>query len=454
MKRITFFILSILCFTACNNEIIDNPGEKPEAKPQFELHIPNAEKVSVYSTAAPSECLIDSVWVLVFNSGTKELKAAEHIGGDKIVNNGAATQLMPQLSIDVALGDTVVCIANTDPNPDTSKVNLKLNTINNCFPLKKHMYYSGGEYLPMYGAMEWGPSNGYTCEMIRAVAKVQVRMGTTSGDPDVTGNFTEKNVSYKVYAYGFAGYIQPTLGTVSGIPQTTPTPGTDEYFLIQKDNATEKEMNLYLYEYPSSNRTGYNINTPIGNKDFNSTRQYIILTKDNTPNPNTYYRLDFYNAKDSTFLDTKRNHHYTFTINKVRSEGYRSISEAQNNPGSNIEYTVYIEDGSSFITSNGQYAIVTSVDTAYIESGIQTGLTIATARYQLPAKMSSISGVTTNTIAATGSLALNGGSITSLSNLNGSVIINTTTAMASGSIQGTVVFTLGNITHNLVVKVK
>lgn len=452
MKRIAFFILSILCFTACDNEVIEyRPNKEPEAKPQIELRIPDAEKVSVYSSATVNECMIDSVWVLVFDSGTKELKAAEHIGGDKIVRNGQATQLMPQLSIDVVIGDSVVCIANTDPNPDTTKVNLKLNTINSCFALKANNYYFGGEYLPMYGAMSWGSSNdGYTCQMIRAVAKIQIQMGT--GVSDITGNFSAESVSYEIHAAGDAGYIQPTPGVITGIPHTNPAYISKESFFIQKNNATEKDTHLYLYEYPSSNRTGYNISTPISNKSFHKDRQHIILTKNNTPNPNTYYRLDFYDAKDSTYLDTKRNYFYLFTINKVRSEGYQSMTEAQANPGSNIEYTVYVEDGSSFITSNGQYAIVTSVDTAYIESGTHTGLTIATARYQLPGNMSSLT-ATTNTITATGSLTLAAG-ITSLSNLNKDIIINTTTALPSGSIQGTIVFQLGNITHKLIVKVK
>jgi hypothetical protein len=432
--------------------MVDLSEKKPEPKPQIELRISDAEQVKLYSVAEGNECLIDSIWVLVFDSSTGNLKAAEHIGGDKIVKNGQATQLMPQLTIDVETGDRVVCIANTDPNPDTATV--KLNTINSCFALKKNTYYNGIECLPMYGAMEWTASTGYACEMIRAVAKIQVQMG--AGVSDVTGHFTAENVYSRIYRCNFeGGFIQPIPGVVSGI--TDPRPNdyrrTRDFFLVQKDNEPKQNTHVYLYEFPSSNRTVLDITIPIDNKTFNANRQHIMLINKFAPTDSTFYRLDFYDAMDSVYLDTKRNHFYLFTINKVRSEGYKTIDEARVNPGSNIEYTVYINDGSSSVTSNGQYAIVTSVDTAYIASGA-TGVTIATARYQLPAKMPSLT-ATTNTIVATGALALAAGSITSLTNVNGNVIVNATGAgLTSGSIQGRVVFTLGNITHTLVVKVR
>ncbi|MDR0394620.1 MAG: hypothetical protein LBH77_05630, partial [Tannerella sp.] len=68
MKRITLFIFGILCFTACNNEIdlgIDPERENPQDQQKLELFIPDAERVNLYSTATASECMIDTVWVIV-----------------------------------------------------------------------------------------------------------------------------------------------------------------------------------------------------------------------------------------------------------------------------------------------------------------------------------------------------------------------------------------------------
>ncbi|MDR1098308.1 MAG: hypothetical protein LBL57_09270, partial [Tannerella sp.] len=337
MKRITLFLFGILCFTACNNEIGPEPRiDTPETQ-QLELRIPDAEQVSLYSTATPSECMIDTIWVLVFNGATK--RWVEKIAGKDIVNNGQATQLLPQLSDKLENGNTIICIANVAPNPDTTSVTPA--NINTCFKTRSNTHYSGGDFLPMYGKIDsWAPSGSYTCLMTRSVAKVQVQMGTAPSD--VTGNFNAENVTCQIYNFAQSGYVQRPGSTPAGISGTSGLP-TSTFNILQKGGATETNTNAFIYEYQSSI---YSVtNTNIGIKNFNINRQHIILTKGTTPN-DRYYRLDFYNREDSTFLDTERNHHYIFTINKIRSEGYTTLAQAQNNPGSNIEYTVRIEDGS------------------------------------------------------------------------------------------------------------
>jgi hypothetical protein len=76
----------------------------------------------------------------------------------------------------------------------------------------------------------------------------------------------------------------------------------------------------------------------------------------------------------------------------VRSEGYNSQFEAEHHPGSNLEYTITINDNSQSITSNGQMAVVTSVDTVRI-SGDVTNQAVTKFRYIDP------SGVTINDVA-------------------------------------------------------
>ena len=411
MKRIAFFIVGLYCLTACDNMVIDGPDrpEVPDETPRIQLVFPEEERVNVYSTATTYENTIESLWVLSFDAVSGILDTLEYIDVAKIVKNGYATQLLPQLSFTPQDGRKIVCIANSrrpasrlsfDPTNPAQIATVDTTQINNEFLLDQDNWYQGDDVgLPMYGSFIWGVPGGYTCEMIRAVAKVQVRMGTSVSD--VTGNFSADNVSYAIYNYGFFGYIkQDPAGVVNGIPRTGTTWGgypfyfttLQPYFLIQNDNTPYSyngDTHVYLFEYPSSNRTGIDINTDIGNKTFHPQRQHIILTKNNSPNPNTYYRLDFYNPKDSTYFDTKRNHHYMFTINKVRSEGYTSIEEAQSNPGSNIEYEVRVNDVSRYeidVTSNGQYAIVACLDSNILFSPGSPRY-IGTARYQLPNEM-------------------------------------------------------------------
>jgi hypothetical protein len=285
--------------------------------------------------------------------------------------------------------------------------------------------------------------------MTRSVAKVQVQMGTAPSD--VTGNFNAENVTYQIYNFARSGYVQPGP-TPAGIPTSSPVNDPKSFNILQKEGATEAKTNAFIYEYPSSNHTIASNTNDIGKKNFNISRQHIVLTKDDGANPKRYYRLDFYNPVDSTFLDTERNHHYIFTINKVRSEGYTTLGEAQGNPGSNMEYTVRIEDGSQSITSNGQYAIVTSVDTVRLTKGTVTDETV-TFYYINPAGVQKIS---VNSISVESSQPGNAltiepagqGSITksypSYQNLK---------ITATNLQEGVILFEFGNITHRLHVKV-
>ena len=455
MKRITFFIISILCFTACNNEIvIEQPI--PEQSGQIELIMPDAEKVSVYSTAKVSECTIDTLWVIAFRGAGKIW--AEKIDVSKIVKNGQAIQLLPQLvhHKQIEDGDSLYIIANVSPItnaslPDTASITK--DNINEKFLLNK-AFYLVGDYLPMFGKMAWS-SYDFTCTMTRAVAKVQIRMGETVSD--VTGNFSANNVSFRIYNFGNVGHVKPGAGgAIFGAiasPGTIRDTGNPQFSLIQKAGATDSETTVYLHEYPTATRTG--IGSPLGsgvsNKTFNADRQYIILDKVDGSSNHTYYRLDFYNRLDSTFYDTKRNNHYIFTINKVRSEGYSGstgLAQAQSNAGSNIEYTVQILDDSKHITSNGQYAIVSNVDTAFVSTtGPQP---IAIARYVLPAGVALSAGIV-NTATATGT-GITPATLSPLTATNQTYTIDVTSA--STGTKGYLTFKLGNITHTVVIAVK
>ncbi|MDR1524225.1 MAG: hypothetical protein LBS79_03070 [Tannerella sp.] len=440
MKRITIFIVIVLCITTCNNEVINNYTDNQV----IELRMPDATKVTVYSEAANSENMIDEIWVLEFNT-SGGLKHSELIEGSRIINKDNATQLLPQLTFKAENGNRIVCIANsgvTTPLPS----DITYTTINTVF-LLNDAYYSGGDYLPMYGEMEWSSSSSHICKMTRAVAKIQVQMGTSN--PDVSGGFTAENVSYKIYDAGAGGYIQPSA-SVQGISQSTAGQATQTYYLSQKEGTAETEA--YIHEYPTSTKTS--TNGTVGDGTFNKDRQHIILTK-TVGGINTYYRLDFYDAITKKYMDTERNHHYIFTIHKVRSEGYTRLEDAHHYPGSNIEYDFEIVDDSKSVASNGQYAIITSVDTAYITSaGAVTDSIIATARYKLPAGIS-LNPSTTNSIEVTsaapspsGIMTSTGISVLSATNENIKVTVN------AAFTEGVITLKLGNITHRLHVKRK
>lgn len=458
MKRTAFFTVIILCIAACNNEVlVPDLKREPEKKNQcIELRMSEATRVSVYSAATENECTIDSIWALEFNGNTDELAVDsltgnyhyELIDGSRIINNGHVAQLLPQLSFNPAYGNLIVCIANCDSI--ASFAGLKKSNINAHFSSAHvHEHHLSGEPFPMYGEITW-PS--YMCMMTRAVAKIQVQMGTTEPDVNVTGNFTAENVTYKIFDGSKGGFVQPAT-PLRGLPQTAAGTSSGSFCLLQKNHAAEAERSVYLYEYPTSitDATG----NLIPDDTFRIARQHIILEKDNGNGNRTYYRLDFYNPATGKFIDTKRNHHYLFTIKKIRSEGYATLEQARRNPGSNMEYTLIIDGGSESVISNGQYAIVTSVDTAYVPAGTAVSdYTVAMARYQTPQGMS-LDVSTVNTIAVTGvtspgSMTLGATGITALSTADGKIKVTTNSSFT----EGIITLRLGNITHRLPVKAK
>jgi hypothetical protein len=463
MKKVILFLACIHCYTACNNETVIPADPQETPRQPLELFMPGAETVSVYSTATVSECMIDTLWVLVFQGNTK--RWVEKIEGSRVMNNGQATQLLPQLKHKIDNGNTVICIANVAPNPDTTSVTP--DRINACFKPKQG-FYCGGDFLPMYGEIKsWSPAGAYTCRMIRAVAKIQVQLGPSFAYTPVRlyfSDFSPNDVKYKIYHFPDSGFVQPK-STLAGIPGKSSSI-TPIFNFLQKDDATEAQTNAYIYEFQSSIHTIGDTVTLIDKKKWHVSRPFILLTRDiplqMLPQ---YYRLDFYNSADSEFLDIKRNHHYLFTINKVRSEGYISEYTAITNTGSNIEYTIRVDDG-QYITSNGQYAVVTSVDTVRI-SGDVTNQTVATFRFINPSGQM-INYIDSDTGGTQGlneisvevtTVKPNGAtlSITSPEELVNAFVITGTKrelkiTTTGGLTEGVIRFKLGNITHRLPVK--
>jgi len=444
MKRITILLLSFLSLTACTNDVLNVvPDDEPQKEvQQLKLFMPDADEVNVYSTATVSECYIDKLWVLVFNGTT--LRYDTLFNGSSLINNGQATQLVPQLKDTIRMNERVVCIANSGIT--TLPTGLLYSNVNEKFPLTKS-YYKGGDPLPMYGEAIWGSS--YTVTLTRAVAKIQVRMGPNVSD--ITGNFTDSTVTWKPYNFGKEGRVKPISGTFQGVAQSTAPIGTAEYFnLMQKPGATEQQTNAYIHEYPSQTREVTSLTNPVDKKTWKPNRVAILLKKTPaaTPGDSSFYRLDFFN--DTIYLDTYRNNHYIFTITKIRSEGYKGTNgstQAISLPGSNIEYTVNVDDNMNFVTSNGQYAIASSVDTAYItaEPGSKD---IGTIRYINQTGTTLPSGIT-NTIAFTGITGVNLSSSTTLTPSNQPITLGKT-GPATGT--GYITCTLGNVKHVIVVK--
>ena len=428
----------------CYDEIIPEPPTPTPNAQQIQLLIPDAEKVTVYSEATVRENYIDNCYVITFNSSSA-LKEWEKIDVSRIVRNGQATSLLPSLNIEIDAGDRVYVICNIDTAFARTNIGGLVNesNINTVFRPAKD-YYFGGDALPMSGSIDSWSLTSYTVTLIRAVAKVTVQLGETF---ELSIADYEEHQYPSGYHYGFwdpkdfyeseVGFIIGNYGGASNILQN-PNPNILSQNIVVPNlsyyaTATEgrvirftqhakkeREMSFYISEYPSRTRTSSG--GTVAEDDWDKQRQYILMMPGMLEDSNEEYyqkwihstqfeclawRLDFiqYDGYDAVnkkhkykYLDIRRNHHYTFVINKIKSlpyawwddgtntiklfgwhtENYGDPHDAMTNHGSNIEYLVRVnEDWANHTYSNGQYALSISADTI-------TNLSVFRLKIQVP----------------------------------------------------------------------
>ncbi|MDR1115208.1 MAG: hypothetical protein LBL33_03495 [Tannerella sp.] len=402
MKKIIKACIIFCCISfafGCSDD--ESLPAVPE-EPRIALLIPGADEVRVYSTATADENRIEDCFVVVFRDGS--YYNMEEIEIDKITANGKASALLPQLqNFEIESGDRIYVICNTGLSaPPTG---ITESNINDKFPPAKAYYFSG-EALPMSGSAVWSSSSSTTVTLTRAVAKVQIKLGENFSMGNLEtffypmdeslywdADFFKENINLCGFVVGnYAGksdILQPSPPGLSQTPSSAPGNydflWTDDNYIRLMQYATADNMAVYVSEYPNSTMDFEGSTIP--DDAFNSKRQYLLMVdwiENNRPgNANGLagiWRLDFYDAANKKFLDIKRNHTYTFTINRIRSNPYPlpfggsysvyPLSKVFINagyemlPASNIEYTVAVEDNwANRIYSNGQYALLLSRDT-------------------------------------------------------------------------------------------
>jgi hypothetical protein len=395
MKKIIVILWCAFLASGCSfDESI--PAVPPGGEEsRIALFIPGAEEVRVYSTATAAENRIEDCFVVVFRGGN--FLAAEKVKVADIMANGEAAALLPQLSFKLATNDKVYVICNT--GLDALPASITEGNINSKFPPEKPYYFSG-EALPMSGYTVWSPTASSVVTLTRAVAKVQVQLGEsfsvgnleslpvfTYGTWDVD-SFKENLNLCGFIAGNYAGrsdILQPSSDDLSQTLNTSGIYFTYEKYIRLMQFATADSMAIYISEYP--NGTTDRDGTTIPDDVFDVKRQYLLMidrVENNTLGGanglSGLWRLDFYDAVNKKYLDIKRNHTYTFTINRIRSMPYISplaaagfpiLSDLFQMPGldlsimaSNIEYTITVDDDwANRIYSNGQIAFAVSADT-------------------------------------------------------------------------------------------
>jgi hypothetical protein len=427
MKRID--VLVCLCcvglfFTGCSNSIISETEisvteEDPENEnPRIQLYVSPSEDVRIYSEETIDEDYYDNaIWrccVIWFDEDGIFRDSITINDYTQIQNNGGSLALLPQLPsrFKIDNGDKVYVICNYDPSLPQGVELRDTTDINKVFK-GRYNYGTGGSAIPMSGSVTWSTTSSPVVTLTRAYAKVVIQLGEnyTRGANMNDSLF----IDYPPFRYwrvvdesvfgavivnpgGISDIIPPPSTLSANVSGVTPFYATAFYTRFKQylppqmydQTTTIPTVSLHISEYPNS-RMDCEGNL-IDVKEFNEKRTFLLLMDSfsgKTPNPKYMgvWRLDFYDAVKKEYLDIKRNHTYTFTVNEIRSAPYLESGEINynkfrydlwgtggryvgtdlrvwHNPGSNIEYTIDVKDDwASGTYSNGQFALSVSTDT-------------------------------------------------------------------------------------------
>ena len=444
MARIVIFLCALFVLAGCMSEDISNVCPGGDVQTSIPLSISNTEEVTVRSIATSNERTIEDAYVLVFDAATDKYKAGEKVDVSAQLQNNGQQRPILRTNLDIYNGSKIVVLANTGCGftdiPLTEGAST-VGDINAAFPSDgwniNRIQPDEGKAMPMSGTMTFGVDT--ECKMIRSVAKIEVVFSESLAQNDVTGQFSWNNENM---LFSVNRMLSPIKGLiyspdyVSGV--ITPDNITDRDFsdLVYTEAQgmpIPKGTSFYATEYPSATKAK---TKTIAADKFDMDRTCCVIWFEDT---HSYYRLDFFDKNTGKYLDIRRNCHYKIIINKVKSAGYPSMSEALENPASNIEYNIVVTgENDNVVVSNGQYGIILDCEDLLIYYPEDKEFVVAKARF-VDAAGNGIP--STNRITASPNVTLSGA--TSLSETEQEI-----KASMTGD-AGTVTIQVGNITKQI-----
>ena len=355
----------------------------------IQLSIPDVELVQVRSVAAEWECIIKYIQVFIYDD-THTTAPMYYQEGKKnelsfLFGNGTASPTITLKNYVPQDGDRIYVVCNLINNASVSVEGdfllnatiseAQLRSYNSRGNIKGFSDIQGEEHIiPMCGWIEWNENRtSNVCLLTRCFAKVTV-------DADMN-LFSDKQVYWEWKNLNYSDFVLDSEYQ-GGIYQgnINETVVSRKYDLISATTSVDKTNGLVTTYYPLEYKHSiYASGAKIGEKVFSKNRAMLLLTVQNQDGSSKeYYRLDFWDRDTDKYLDIVRNHSYRFNITRLKSRGYDMESEAIQNPGSNIEYTVTVSDNwSRGYASNGQYLIKTDrEDLKLIENGITDPVTM------------------------------------------------------------------------------
>ena len=199
---------------------------------------------------------------------------------------------------------------------------------------------SGNFYMCFSGSLVWKENASNLCVMDRRMAAVTVNL--SSGIIKTINNIVCYNEPRYISLFN-GDDIYTEVGELS--------------YAYTLSSLGISSAETLISEYRCSDHTAMSGGKTLQETVFSPQRMgVIIIVEDNVTNKEEYYRLDFYDKVAGKYIDVKHGCRYTFNISSVRSDGYSYVEDAVNMPGSNLEYTVSVDNSWTGVYEyNGQY---------------------------------------------------------------------------------------------------
>ena len=382
----------IILLGACQSD--DSYSVQQDGPVLVKLSVSAADAGTASGSDTGTDARIASIYILQFNADTDSYGTLRYVAEGKKNTGGTYTANLLQ-SVGTNDNYKLVILANL---PDygflyglygKSYEDVQQACLSTA--ITAPLVFDDSHPFPMFGVVNGGASvqvqegTAYTgnTELIRAVARVDIGIGTKKTDPDGTitswsntGSGKQPFVMTEVQVWK-AGQRYTYMPALANYHWTTTTTGgaTSNKIVIDSPSTAPGATTTKTYDSPYITSGTYclgKIYLPEsdllwenggGVYDANHKKRLAIIVGgyyNNSPDL-SYYRVDFTNDDSGTKMNILRNHIYQFTIKSVKATGYATAELAYNSMPKNLGFEATLEPWTT-----GQSASVPSISGYYL----------------------------------------------------------------------------------------
>lgn len=364
------FLWIIILLGACQND--DRYGMEQDSPVLVKLSVSAADSGTALGNGTETDAQITSIYILQFNADAESYGTLRYVAEGKKNTGGTYTATLLQ-SANSNDNYKLVILANL---PDYGflyglygKSYAEVQQASLSMATDVPLVFDGTHPYPMFGVVNGGASvqvhegttySGNT-ELIRAVARVDIGIGTKKTNTDGTVSWTNTGTGkqpfvmteVQVWKAGQKYTYMPALANYHWTPTTTDgitsnkividspstasgTTTTKTYDTSYITNQTYCAEKIYLPETDLQWGSVY---------DGQHTNRLAIIVGghyNNSPDM-SYYRVDFTNDNSGDKMNILRNHVYQFTIKSVKAAGYATAELAYKSMPKNLGFEATLE---------------------------------------------------------------------------------------------------------------